>query len=53
LADAELPPLDFDNLTDTLRRYIDEVLATRGIGKPYHPGRPFRPSLTSHRQGLQ
>ena len=25
LADAELLPLDFDNFTDTLRRYIDEV----------------------------
>jgi N-acetylated-alpha-linked acidic dipeptidase len=25
LADADLLPLDFDNFTDTLRRYIDEV----------------------------
>jgi N-acetylated-alpha-linked acidic dipeptidase len=25
LADAELLPLDFDNFTDTIRRYIDEV----------------------------
>ena len=25
LADAELLPFDFDNLTDTIRRYIDEV----------------------------
>jgi N-acetylated-alpha-linked acidic dipeptidase len=25
LADAEVLPLDFDNFTDTLRRYIDEV----------------------------
>ena len=25
VADAELLPLDFDNFTDTLRRYIDEV----------------------------
>ena len=25
LADAELLPLDFDNFTDTMRRYIDEV----------------------------
>jgi len=26
LADAELLPLDFDNLTDTIHRYIDEVV---------------------------
>ena len=25
LADADLLPLDFDNFTDTMRRYIDEV----------------------------
>ena len=25
LADAELPPYDFDNFIETIRRYIDEI----------------------------